>query len=118
MRVLAPPARTRPKSAGTVMTGSTDIALAAALYHQPRFGDDDVVRERFAHVVDRQCSDARTGQGFHLDSGLVVYGHRTADDRIVAIHVDGELAALDAERMAERNELVRPLRRHRAGDDR
>src|SRR3954470_2186864 len=106
MRVLAPPASTRPKRGG-LMAGSTDIPLAAAFFDEPRFGDDDVVRQRLAHVVDRQRRNARPSQCLHLDSSLVMHGYRAANDSIVAIHIDGELAVLDAERMTERDQLVR-----------
>src|SRR5688500_6087255 len=109
MRVLAPPASTSPKSTGVVMDLSADIALAAALLDEPRIRDHDVVRQRRAHAVDRQRRDACGGQRFHLDAGLVVPRHRAAHDCVVALHVDGELAALDTLQMTEGDELLSGL---------
>ena len=94
------------------------IALAAALFDQLRLRDHDVVRQRLAHVVDR--SAATLAPVSASISTPVLWWTDTVQriDRIVAVHVDRELAVLDAERMTERNQLVRALRRHHAGNDR
>ena len=42
------------------------IPLPARLFHQPRFLDNDVVRERLAHIVNGEGCDADTGEGFHF----------------------------------------------------
>ena len=76
------------------------------------------MRQRLAHVVDRERGGAGAHQRFHLHAGLVVHGD-AADDADAAAcslgDVDG--AAFERQRMAERNQLVRALRRHDAGDD-
>ena len=59
-------------------------SLAALLFNQPHIGNDDFVAERLAHVVDGQRGDARAGQGFHLDAGLVRDRDFAADHSSVA----------------------------------
>src|SRR5688572_12325861 len=104
MRVLAPPARTRPNNGA-----SADIALTSALFDQSSVGDDDVMRQRFAHVVNGERRDARPGERFHFHAGLVMNGDGAADHRIIAFHVDHEIALLDTQWMTERNQLMRTL---------
>ena len=61
----------------------------------------------------------RAGQRFHLDAGLVVHRDRAAHDGLVVlVHVDLDAAALEPERMTERDQLVRALGGHDARDDR
>jgi hypothetical protein len=49
----------------------------------------------------------------------VVHAHRAAHDRLVAlVHVDLDPAVLEAQRVAEGDQLVRALGAHGAGDDR
>src|SRR5262245_19112300 len=98
MRVLRPPASTRPYTgaAGTVAADGAavaglfteafigpailrptarscrcrvEIAFAARFLQQPDAFDPDVVRQGLAHIVDRECRDRGSGQGFHLDPG-------------------------------------------------
>ena len=64
MRRLRPPASTRPYSSGSLTRRPSRararavIALAAALGQQAHAADADVVRQRLAHVVDRERGDA------------------------------------------------------------
>src|SRR5688572_25775055 len=104
MRVLAPPASTNPNNGA-----SADIALASALLDQPRFRDHDVMRQRLAHVVNRQRRNTGSSESLHLDARLVMHGHRAPNHRVIAIHIDGERALLDSQRMTKRNQLVRAL---------
>ena len=48
----------------------------------------------------------------------MVQRDRAAHHGFVVVHVDDDVAALEAERMTERNQLVRALGGHHAGDDR
>ena len=54
--------------------------------------DDDLVRQRLAHVVNRQRGDTGASQCFHLDAGLVGDRDGAADREIAVVH--GELQQL------------------------
>src|SRR6201999_660004 len=90
---------------------SLEIPFAARLLQQPYACDLDVVRKRFAHVIDRERCNARTRQRFHLDTGAVMDRHLAADDDLAAALVlDFHLAVVESQGMTEGNELVRTLR--------
>ena len=47
----------------------------------------------------------------------MVHGGRATDLEALDVRLDRDVAALETERMAERDQFVRALCRHRAGDD-
>ena len=53
--------------------------LPPVLREQAHRADLDVVRQRLAHVVDRERGGGGAHERFHLDAGLVMHGH-VADD--------------------------------------
>ena len=122
MRELRPPASTSPWRRGTFMIssvfGASKVPLAAGLAQQPHAADLDVMRQRLAHVVDRERGGGGAHERFHFHAGLVMHGH-AADDADAAVRRRWRCppAAFQRQRMAERNDLVRALGRHDAGDD-
>ena len=95
-----------------------EVSLAAGFRLKARFADDDIVRQALQHVVNRQRRNARTSERFHLNAGLVRYLAAAINDSIVATHRDGDFAAVEPERMTERDQFVRFLGRHHAGNNR
>jgi hypothetical protein len=80
--------------------------------------DDDGFLDRFGHVVERQCSNAGGGHGFHFDASFgvdadggfdPVAGEGRVGDQI---HVD----FLDWEGMAEGNQIAGLFGGHDSGD--
>ena len=93
--------------------------LPPRLADQLRRADHDRVRQRLAHVVDGERGDGRAGQRFHLHAGAMRRAHRAVDGELACVRpVDRDAAAVDRQRMAERDQFVGALDRHRAGDDR
>ena len=77
------------------------------------------MRKRLAHVIDRQCRDRGTGQGFHLHAGLVVNLAMTIDDGAMrVVHVYCDFAVIQAQGMTKRYEFMGLFRCHDARDDR
>src|SRR5690606_28363556 len=102
MRRLSPPASTRPYVASPRCI--LVILLAARLRDEARFANRYLVRQCLAHVVDGQRGHAGAGQRLHLHPGTVVYLANAVDDGPVpAVHVDGDAAVVESERMAERD---------------
>jgi hypothetical protein len=96
-----------------------EIALAATLAEQPGRAQHDRVRQRLAHVVHRQRRDRGAGQRFHLHAGAVGGGDGAFDPQLaLGVPVDGDAAAVDRQRMAERDQFMRALHRQGTGDDR
>lgn len=93
-------------------------ALATLLLDQARVGNDNVVRQRFAHVVDRQRSNASAGERFHFYAGFMMNRHCTVNDRFIVLHIDMQFAVFNTERMTEGYQLMGALGSQRAGDDR
>jgi hypothetical protein len=89
------------------------------LLEQAGLDNHDLMRQRLAHVIDRQRRDRGAGKSFHLDTGPVMDRDRAADHGLVVVlHLDGDVAAVERERVAERDQLVRALGCHHASDDR
>src|SRR4051812_12286051 len=95
MRLLRPPASTRPWRGAVIGQCSLDsahwtvlidqsssriILFAAGLFDELHALDADVMRERLAHVVNGEGRDGGSGQRFHLNSSLVAHGHAASDD--------------------------------------
>src|SRR5579871_6802805 len=95
-------------------------ALAAALFDEPDALDPHAALDRLHHVVDGETGDRNRGQRFHLDAGLPRYpdfgAHRDAGQ--LGIGRQLELDLRQRQRMTERNQFVRPLCRHDAGNAR
>ena len=76
--------------------------------------------DRLGHVVDGETGDGGGGQRLHLDpgrsDGLGLGADDDAGQRLVEREVDRDLGQGD--RVAERDQLVRALGRHDAGDPR
>jgi len=92
-------------------------ALSPRLLDQPEIGDGHAAVHRLDHVVDGEAGHRASGEGLHLDAGLV---HRPdarldADDGGLGLEREGDVHAGDAERMAERDELRGTLGGHDAG---
>ena len=94
------------------------IPFTARLHHEPGLTDYDVMRQRLAHVVDRQCCNACTGQRFHLDTRLVRDLAFAIDHGAIALNRNLDIAVFEPEWVTKWNELVRFLCSHYAGDDR
>ena len=77
----------------------------------------------FGHVVERERGDGRAGEGFHFDAGLGV-GLRMAMDTHFAgavgqeARIDVDLAIVERERVAERDEFAGFFCAHHAGENR
>ena len=97
-----------------------DARLAAALFDQMNALDAHAALGRLHHVVDREARDRHGGERLHLDAGLAFElagrAHDQARELLVRRDVDLDLG--QRERMAERDQFVRLLRRHDAGDAR
>jgi hypothetical protein len=95
-----------------------EVALAAGLGEETHGSDHDVMRQRLAHVVDRERGRRGADQRFHFDAGLVVHGDAAEDAQFARrAAADLDLATFERERMAERNQLVGTLRGHDTRDD-
>src|SRR5205809_160601 len=81
---------------------------AAGLLQQAYAADLDVVGQRLAHVVDRQCRDRSAGQCLHLHPGAVMNRDpATYRDLRAPDGGDLDLTVLEPERVAKRDQLVR-----------
>ena len=68
-------------------------SFAACFRQQANGTDFDVVRQGFAHVVNRQCGDRRARQGFHFDARFCRQAGGTIHDNFTFfIQKDGDLA--------------------------
>src|SRR6185437_8603416 len=94
--------------------------LAAALFQKADALDAHAFLDRLDHVVDGQARDRHGGQRLHLDPGLAV----DLDGRLYPVtgqgvlRIDLDLDLGDRQRMAERDERMRALGRHDAGEPR
>jgi hypothetical protein len=79
------------------------------LIHHANFRDDHRLVDRLAHVVkrERRYTDAR--QRLHLDAGLGFGLNRAGDFDGVCPNAKIDLDLVQRQRMAERNEIGRPL---------
>ena len=93
-------------------------ALAAGLRDQPDGADLDAPLDALDHVVDRQRGDARRRQRLHLDPGRAGRGglrpHPEHARGAVRRHRDDEVG--QGQRVAERDQVARPLAAHHAGE--
>src|SRR5262245_11169059 len=92
--------------------------LAASLLHEADALDAHAALGRLHHVVDGEAGHRDRGQRFHLDAGLAGDldggAHLEAGQLTVGLELDGDLGY--GEGMAQRDQLVRALARHDAGD--
>ncbi len=94
------------------------ITFAACLTDKVKAIDDDVMRKRFTHIVNRQRGDTGAGQRLHFHARLMRYLGSTIDrDITVRIDFDVDSTTFQANGMAERNQLMGFLRGHRSGDN-
>jgi hypothetical protein len=73
--------------------------------------------EGFAHVINGERRNARAGERFHFDTGLVMHAHGAANHRGIALQIDRDVAVFQSQWMTEGYEFMRALRTHDAGDD-
>lgn len=101
------------------MSSVDDSGSTSALSNELRATDDDVVRERLAHVVHDQGGDTGACQRLHLDSCLMGDGdtalyHKLA---IVVLRSNLNLTRLERQSVTERNQVTGLLDGHGACDD-
>src|SRR5208282_1293284 len=95
-------------------------AATAAFLDQPDALDAHAAFDRLHHVIDGQAGDGDGGEGFHLDAGL----SRDFDPRPdlnagqLGVRPDIDFDLRDGKRVTERDQFVRALGRHDAGDAR
>ena len=108
------PSRRRPHSSAVV------AGLAALFLNEMNGFDAHAALDRLDHVVDRQTRDGDGGERLHLDAGRAFDLHRRSHDAAgkLAIRrdVDGDLG--QRKRVTKRDQLMRLLRRHDAGNPR
>ncbi len=68
--------------------------LATRLCHKPGVTNNYVMRQGFEHVIHGERGNTRTGQRFHLDTGLMAYFAATIDNGLVADDLDRYSAAI------------------------
>src|SRR3989440_161719 len=92
--------------------------LAAALLDEMDALNAHAALDRLHHVVDRQACDRDGGERLHLNASLAGELAGSAHDqaRELVVGRDVDLDFGERERVAERDQLVRLLRRHDAGD--
>ena len=98
--------------------GRTQVAaLAAGLRDEPDAPDLDAALDALDHVVDRQRRHGRGGHRLHLDAGLAGRRRLGADaqDAGGAVGGDRHDDVGQRQRVAQRDELARPLGAHDAG---
>src|SRR5262249_7446433 len=93
---------------------------AAGLLDQPNAGELNSAVNGLYHVVDGEAGDRDRGQRFHLDTGLRLDLCRSLDADAGGItgrrEIDGDLR--QGQKMAQRDQLMRPLCGNYAGDTR
>ena len=60
------------------------------------------MRQCLAHVVNGQGGNAGAGEGLHFNAGFVMHTHGAADHGRIAVEINGDAAALEAERVTDR----------------
>src|SRR5450756_1279195 len=94
------------------------VGLPASLLNQPHARDLNIMRQPLAHVVNRQCGDCRPGERFHFHASAVMHRYLTPhDDLATAPFLDFHRALVEAQWVAEGDQLVGTLSAHDAGDD-
>jgi hypothetical protein len=78
------------------------VALAAPLLDESRRCNDDVVRQRLAHVIDGQRGDTRTAERFHFDAGHLACAHDTPDCQPLVINCSVELDRIESNLVTKR----------------
>src|SRR5688500_10625248 len=92
-------------------------ALAAGLRDE-RDVEGHAAIDRLQHVVEGQGGGARGDEGLHLHARAIPRFGGGIDDRGAALEADVDLHVGERDDVTERDELVRLLRRHDAGDAR
>ena len=94
--------------------------FAAGFFQKPDAFDTHAALDRLHHVIDGQAGDRRRRQRLHLDAGrprhLHGRGHVNARQRGIGLEFDETLR--QRQRMTERDQFMRALCRHDAGDAR
>src|ERR1700752_3840521 len=108
------------RSLAAIRFGAVDARLAAPLLDEANAFDAHAALDRLHHVVDGEAGDRDGGKRLHLDAGLAFQlGGRPHDHAgQLLVRSDIHLDLGQRKRMAERDQLVRLLRRHDAGDAR
>src|SRR5262249_5249068 len=107
-------------NAMSVLGRLIEARLAAALLDKPDRLDAHAALERLGHVVDCEAGDRHRRERLHLDAGAARHfgGGPNGEAGQVAVRLDLDLDLGQRQRMAERDELMRALRREDAGDAR
>ena len=89
------------------------VPLAARLRNQSRLANRNLVRKRFTHIVNGQRRNGCAGERLHLNAGSMMHLAVTINDgALFLVHLNRNLAIIQAQRVTERNQFVRALRCH------
>ncbi len=70
---------------GKCPSAPPEIALAARFGHQFGLRNDNIMRERLAHIINGQSRHRGSNKGFHLNARFAFGRNGTVDYRIVAL---------------------------------
>src|SRR6267378_8185359 len=112
------PVNSRSSLASGLSMPISSPAGPAGLLHQPHAEDLHPPVGGLHHIVYRQQRDGDRRQRFHLHSGLAHDSGRRAhaDARELLVQTGLDLYVVERDRVAQRDQLRRPLRRQRSRD--